>query len=721
MTTTSDVFLTDSSSFLPNDSSVSDAANATTAEPEAQCLDSRYWFYFLASSLIVFLGGLVIILAVKLLLILSHLYCRGCCGRKSPAQRRRSSICDAEEAVEEVSIVDGKSSLSSCSLVVYYNRVKGHCQGLISGHSLIGRILVSTSCILSLGSLGIYLFNASIPGAQVETCFEWGDSIAQQIDFAFNMFFLVYFFIRFLASDDKFFFWIEINSFVDYFTIPPVFVGIVIDRQWLGLRFLRAFRLMNIPDILQYLRILKTGNLIRLAQLLSIFLSVWLASAGFIHLLELSGDPFVNFSNAQTITYWESVYFVVVTMATVGYGDIYCHTTLGRAFMVFFIFGALAMFASFIPEIADLIRTRQNAYGGYYEKSIGINHVVVTGHVTYESVKHFVRDFFHDDRDTKKVKSVFLDSRHPELNLEALFKRHVTKLVFIKGSVMNIQDLNRVMLSEAEACLIMSNPTSTDPDSEDAANIMRVIAVKNYDPKVRVIVQLMHYRNKALCVNQPSWTSRDQVICLSEMKLGFIASGCLAPGFSTLIGNLFIMVSYKQNATQERTWLDDYLHGTGMEVYCDTFSSTFHGQTFTEAAKICYRQLKLLLVAATREHGPYNEVTVVLNPGKDFVITPRTKGFFICQTEEEAKRVQFYCPQHQGKILNGSPMRRCSCVSTASSDRSSASSVLRKRHRGMDYSNGADDDLQQISLKTIDRHLASLTAKSVMHDTDNAF
>ena len=55
-----------------------------------------------------------------------------------------------------------------------------------------------------------------------------------------------------------------------------------------------------------------------------------------------------------------------------------------------------------------------------------------------------------------------------------------------------------LQLSEAEACLIMSNPTSTDPDSEDAANIMRVIAVKNYDPKVRVIVQLMHYRNKVI-------------------------------------------------------------------------------------------------------------------------------------------------------------------------------------------------------------------------------
>lgn len=53
----------------------------------------------------------------------------------------------------------------------------------------------------------------------------------------------------------------------------------------LGLRFLRALRLMSVPDILQYLNILKTSSSIRLAQLVSIFISVWLTAAGIIHLV----------------------------------------------------------------------------------------------------------------------------------------------------------------------------------------------------------------------------------------------------------------------------------------------------------------------------------------------------------------------------------------------------------------------------------------------------
>jgi len=54
-----------------------------------------------------------------------------------------------------------------------------------------------------------------------------------------------------------------------------------------GLRFTRALRLMTIPDVLQYLNILKTSNSIRLCQLVSTLISVWFTGAGFVHLVSL--------------------------------------------------------------------------------------------------------------------------------------------------------------------------------------------------------------------------------------------------------------------------------------------------------------------------------------------------------------------------------------------------------------------------------------------------
>lgn len=75
-----------------------------------------------------------------------------------------------------------------------------------------------------------------------------------------------------------------------------------------GLRFLRALRLMTVPDILQYLNILKTSSSIRLAQLVSIFISVWLTAAGIIHLVSI--DLVYGLCYPEKMYYF--VYFIFI-------------------------------------------------------------------------------------------------------------------------------------------------------------------------------------------------------------------------------------------------------------------------------------------------------------------------------------------------------------------------------------------------------------------------
>lgn len=42
------------------------------------------------------------------------------------------------------------------------------------------------------------------------------------------------FFQQFIAANDKLWFWLEVNSVVDFFTVPPVFVSVYLNRSWLG-------------------------------------------------------------------------------------------------------------------------------------------------------------------------------------------------------------------------------------------------------------------------------------------------------------------------------------------------------------------------------------------------------------------------------------------------------------------------------------------------------
>lgn len=64
--------------------------------------------------------------------------------------------------------------------------------------------------------------------------------------------------------------------------------------------------------------------------------------------LENSGDP-LEFKNPHRLSYWTCVYFLIVTMSTVGYGDVYCKTVLGRTFLVFFLLVGLVSESSLNP------------------------------------------------------------------------------------------------------------------------------------------------------------------------------------------------------------------------------------------------------------------------------------------------------------------------------------------------------------------------------------
>jgi potassium large conductance calcium-activated channel subfamily M alpha member 1 len=68
------------------------------------------------------------------------------------------------------------------------------CGKLISAQSTSGRILMSLVSILTFGSILIYFYQAI--ASPIESCQMWKESVSEQIDLAFNLFFLIYFLIR---------------------------------------------------------------------------------------------------------------------------------------------------------------------------------------------------------------------------------------------------------------------------------------------------------------------------------------------------------------------------------------------------------------------------------------------------------------------------------------------------------------------------------------------
>ncbi|XP_074898290.1 potassium channel subfamily U member 1 [Buteo buteo] len=543
---------------------------------------------------------------------------------------------------------------------VYWIRVfSTQVEMMLSAQTSMGCVLVILVFLLNIGALIIYFVNLA---EAEEFKISFPDSILY-VDAGFNAFFLLYFGLRFVAADDKLRFWLELNSLVDFFTIPPVFVSYYLKRNWLGLRFLRALRLLELPRILQFLRITKNNYSIKLSKLFAIFISTWLTAAGFIHLVENHGDPWVQPANSQSLSYFKCMYLVMMTMSTVGYGDVVVQTTLGRTFVIFFIIGGLVLFANFIPEVVEIVESHKN-YKSSYEVVSGKNYIVVCGNITLESVTTFLRDFLLRDKGNVCTEILFLGESLPSLELEAVFKCYSAYTTFFYGSALNSEDLKRVGMESANACLILADVHSPQPYTEDTSNIMRVLSIKNHYPNTRVILQIIQSCNKVYLPNIPGWDWRtgDSIVCFAELKLGFIAQSCLVPGLSTLLTNLFIV---KEDTETKRKYLKDkkLLEDKDYKVMTSQLSNDFADMTFIEVCRLCFLKLNLVLLGIELKFGSQGESTILINPSAQIKLHQNTMGFFIAHSLAEVKRAQFYCKACHSDIQDPEQIEKCQCKS----------------------------------------------------------
>ncbi|KAK6032378.1 hypothetical protein OSTOST_01439, partial [Ostertagia ostertagi] len=129
-------------------------------EEDRKCLEERKYWCFMLSSIVTFCVSMLLVVTWR---IVTHLFC----------QRRRE---DEVEVTETVPIhLNGKHGAAAAvktefeSLALkqeekhlgWMTEAKDWAGELISGQSLTGRFLVVLVFVLSLGSLGIYFYDAS--------------------------------------------------------------------------------------------------------------------------------------------------------------------------------------------------------------------------------------------------------------------------------------------------------------------------------------------------------------------------------------------------------------------------------------------------------------------------------------------------------------------------------------------------------------------------------
>ena len=142
-------------------------------------------------------------------------------------------------------------------------------------------------------------------------------------------------------------------GFIDLIAVLPFWLGFFLPESWLGLvRSMRVLRLLKLYRYSKAMRVFLralVGTRRHLGGMLLIVFIIMLFGAVGIHEIEKQAQP-EQFDSLRNCIWW-----TVVTLMTVGYGDMYPITTMGRVFAEFLMVLGVGLTGAFIGIVGSSV------------------------------------------------------------------------------------------------------------------------------------------------------------------------------------------------------------------------------------------------------------------------------------------------------------------------------------------------------------------------------
>jgi len=167
--------------------------------------------------------------------------------------------------------------------------------------------------------------------------------ILRSIEFICVMVFTIEYLLRIYVAENKFKFIFSFFGIIDFLAILPFYVAVGIDlRSLRALRFLRLFRILKLvrynKALNQFSRAIKSSKEQIFLFIFVTLILIYFAAVG-IYYFENEAQP-EHFSSI-----FDSLWWAIITLTTVGYGDVYPITVGGRVFTFFILMIGLGIVA----------------------------------------------------------------------------------------------------------------------------------------------------------------------------------------------------------------------------------------------------------------------------------------------------------------------------------------------------------------------------------------
>lgn len=299
--------------------------------------------------------------------------------------------------------------------------------------------------------------------------------------------------------------------------------------------------------IKQVLRILKGNQIFQMTVAILIVINVTAAIVYF----------FEHRNNAEQYkNYGDALWWSIVTVATVGYGDIVPKTEFGRIFASLTILSGVILISLFTATISSVFVARK------IKESQGLQDIDFTQHTLICGWNTHVEDVLRifDRYQIKQMQIVLINEAPPE-KIEAVINAFQNiEIKFVRGDFSRETILNRANVKFAADAIVVPDTGSLGADEK---TLLSILTMKSLNPKLKVCAHILNKENR----QHIKRANADEVVVSDQHTAFFLANNILYPGAAQVASE---MLDYERGNDVHRIAVPDIFVGkTFGELFVD--------------------------------------------------------------------------------------------------------------------------------------------------------
>jgi voltage-gated potassium channel len=335
---------------------------------------------------------------------------------------------------------------------------------------------------------------------------------------------------------------------------------------------------------------------------------------------------------------FDSIWWAFVTITTVGYGDRYPVTTVGRILAIVLMLMGIVTISTLSGTIASIFVDRKIREGKGLQDINTRSHAVLCGwNVNAERILEGLSHLpggravvLVNETDPEEFQA--LNARHAEMDLR-----------FVRGDFSNEKALRRAAIASARAAIILSDTSGRNSlGNADERTILTALAIKALNPDIVITAEVVNPENEGHLRR----ANVDDILVYGEFNGFLLSSATVSPAIPRVTKQLLSFASrshLKQVGVPAgfvgKTFaeLSEHFLKSGSGVLIGVLSEEKKmslDDILSEGSSAIDAFIKAKFAEAELDvfEGEKEELEIKLNPGADYVIKENEAAFVIGDT-----------------------------------------------------------------------------------------